>query len=140
MAGMAGPHIAIVDDEASVREALGRMLTLSGFTIEIFSSGEEFLGAPLRPGQPDCVVLDYHMPVVSGLDVLRQLGLSGLGIPAIIITGHDRPDVFEQCLSAGAVACISKPLERALLVDTIEAALRARTPGNPRPQATGNVK
>lgn len=132
MARMSGPLIAIVDDEASVRQALGRMLMLSGFTVETFPSGREFLDSSIRPGHPDCLVLDCHMPGVNGLDVLRQLGLSGIAIPAIVITGHDQPALRDQCLSAGAVAYMPKPLERKPLIDAIEEALRRRTLSRPK--------
>ncbi|HKD52650.1 MAG TPA: response regulator, partial [Steroidobacteraceae bacterium] len=66
------PLIAVVDDEESVRRALARMLSASQLDVEIFGSGQEFLDS-LRTRRPDCVVLDYQMPGLTGRDVQRQL-------------------------------------------------------------------
>jgi FixJ family two-component response regulator len=120
------PVIAIVDDEESVRRALARMLSVSSFTARVFASGQEFI-ASLENQRPDCVVLDYQMPGLTGRDVQRRLALAHISVPIIVVTGHDHPALREQCLADGAVAYLAKPLQREPLVALINNVLRLRT-------------
>jgi len=120
------PYVAIVDDEEPVRKALKRLLRASGLDAESYASGKDFLEASaLR--EPDCVLLDLHMPRMSGLHVLRALQAARRALPVVIITAHDAPETREQCLAAGATAYLRKPFEECELIDTITAALVART-------------
>jgi FixJ family two-component response regulator len=120
------PYVAIVDDEEPVRKALKRLLRASGLDAESYASGKDFLEASaLR--EPDCVLLDLHMPRMSGLHVLRALQAARRALPVVIITAHDAPETREQCLAAGASAYLRKPFEERELIDTITAALVART-------------
>jgi FixJ family two-component response regulator len=120
------PYVAIVDDEEPVRKALKRLLRASGLDAESYASGQAFLeAAALRA--PDCVLLDLHMPRMSGLQVLRALQAARRALPIVVITAHDAPETREQCLAAGASAFLRKPLEEHELLDTITAALGART-------------
>jgi FixJ family two-component response regulator len=120
------PYVAIVDDEEPVRKALKRLLRASGLDAESYASGKDFLEASaLR--EPDCVLLDLHMPRMSGLQVLRALQAARRALPVVIITAHDAPETREQCLAAGASAYLRKPFEERELIDTITAALVART-------------
>ena len=120
------PYVAIVDDEEPVRKALKRLLRASGLDAESYASGQAFLeAAALRA--PDCVLLDLHMPRMSGLQVLRALQAARRALPIIVITAHDAHETREQCLAAGASAFLRKPLEEHELLDTITAALGART-------------
>jgi len=120
------PLIALVDDEESVRRALARMLSASQFDVDVFATGQEFLDS-LRTRLPDCVVLDYQMPGLNGRDVQRQLSLGQIHLPIIVVTAHDQPALREQCLADGAVAYLSKPLQRERLVDLINDAVRLRS-------------
>ena len=120
------PLLAVVDDEESVRRALARMLSASQFEVDVFASGEEFLDS-LRTRLPDCVILDYRMPGLTGRDVQRQLGLAQLRVPIIVVTAHDHPALREQCLADGAVAYLAKPLHRERLVGLINDAIRLRS-------------
>ena len=120
------PLIALVDDEESVRRALARMLSASQFDVDVFATGQEFLDS-LRTRLPDCVVLDYQMPGLTGRDVQRQLSLGQIRLPIIVMTAHDQPALREQCLADGAVAYLSKPLQRERLVDLINDAVRQRS-------------
>jgi FixJ family two-component response regulator len=104
------PLIAVVDDDASVRKALGRLLTASRFEAVTFGSGRAFLDS-LSGSQPDCVILDLQMPELNGLDVLAALARARLDLRVIMITGHDNPESRARCLDAGVMACLSKPLE-----------------------------
>ena len=124
------PYIAVVDDEEPVRKALGRLLRASGMEVECYAGGGEFLEGSARR-RPDCVVLDLHMPGMSGLQVLAALRLARPGIPAVIITAHDAPEIRRQCLAAGAADYLRKPLDERVLLDAISAGLRAaKTPEN----------
>jgi FixJ family two-component response regulator len=117
------PLIAVVDDEASVRLAIGRMLRASSYAVSVYGNGEEFLKS-LQTSRPDCVVLDIQMPGLSGRDVQRALRLSKISLPIIFVTAHDRPTLREMCLADGAVAYFTKPLLREHLVAAVELAIR----------------
>jgi FixJ family two-component response regulator len=122
----ARPLIAVVDDEESVRRALARMLSASQFDVEVFAAGQEFLDS-LRTRLPDCVLLDYQMPGLTGRDVQHQLTVSRSRVPIIVVTAHDQPALREQCLADGAVAYVAKPLQRERLVSLINDAIRLRS-------------
>ena len=113
-------HIVVVDDEESVRVGLGRMLRWTGMQVETFGSGEEFLASSLRP---DCVVLDLHMPGMSGIDIQARLAAMEPPVPVVIVTGHDTPENRESALSAGACAYLLKPVAGKTLVGAITTAV-----------------
>jgi FixJ family two-component response regulator len=120
--------VAIVDDEEPIRKALRRLLRASGLEAEGYASGQAFLDATTEQ-RPDCVVLDLHMPGMTGLQLLRKLQSVRPKIPIVIITAHDEPETREQCLAAGACAYLRKPLEDRLLLNAISAAVgQARRP------------
>ena len=118
------PYVAIVDDEEPVRKALKRLLRASGLEAEGYASGKDFLDASAQR-EPDCVVLDLHMPAMSGLQVLRSLQAARRNIPTVIITAHDAPETRDQCIAAGAAAYLCKPLDEHILLGTISAAVTA---------------
>jgi CheY-like chemotaxis protein len=120
------PYIAIVDDEEPVRKALKRLLRASGLEAESYASGKEFLEAIVLR-RPDCVVLDLHMPGMSGLEVLRELRDGRAPLPAVVITAYEEPETREQCLAAGAAAYLRKPLDERLLLNAISPTVK-RTP------------
>jgi FixJ family two-component response regulator len=121
------PHVAIVDDEEPVRKALKRLLVASGFEVESYASGKEFLAT--KHQRADCVVLDLHMPGMSGLDVLEELRATRRDLPALIITAYDTAEARAQCLAAGASAYLRKPLEERVLLNSISASMaHARNP------------
>ena len=122
----ARPLIAVVDDEESVRRALARMLGASQFDVDVFASGQEFLDS-LRTRLPDCLILDYQMPGLTGRDVQRRLTLAQTPVPIIVVTAHDQPALREQCLADGAIAYVAKPLQRERLVGLIHDAIRRRS-------------
>ncbi len=101
--------IAVVDDEADVCKALRRLLRSVGFDVETHPSGQEFLQA-VRNHQPDCLILDLHLPGLTGLDVLRHLVATGMRLPVIVITGRDEPGLEDRVLGAGASAFLLKPV------------------------------
>jgi FixJ family two-component response regulator len=118
--------IAIIDDDASVRRALERLTRSIGFTSVSFTSGEDFfdrMGSG-SAGDPDCLVLDMHLPGISGLEVQQQL--AGSRLPVIFITAHDDAELCERALAAGAVSCLRKPFSADVFAKTLHAALPLR--------------
>jgi FixJ family two-component response regulator len=110
--------VAIVDDDESVRKALRRLLHARGHDADLYASGEEFIRS-LSGHLPDCVLLDLHMPGMTGLDVQHYLTKSNIPVPVIIITGHDQPRGRDRCVSGGAIACLCKPLDDEILLRAI---------------------
>jgi FixJ family two-component response regulator len=114
--------ICVVDDEAPVRKALGRLLRAAGFEVETYSSGQEFLDS-LETHQPDCTILDLHLPGLSGLEVQQQLVRKHLTFPCIVITGKDEPGIGERVMASGAAAFLNKPLDEGTLLAAIGSAV-----------------
>jgi FixJ family two-component response regulator len=127
------PHIAIVDDEEPVRKALKRLLQASGFEVESYGSGKDFLAS--REATPDCLILDMHMPGMTGLQVIDALRSAGRELPTVIITAYDAPEISEQCRAAGVSAYLRKPLDERVLLNSISASLaRAAARNQPSPR------
>ena len=80
-----------------MRRAFQRLLASSGFDVESFPNGADFF-ASLKTRRPDCLVLDLHMPVMNGFEVLAQLIQAGDPIPVIAITGHDTPETRQRII------------------------------------------
>lgn len=111
------PIIAIVDDDASVRRSLLRVVESAGYRAETFASAREFL-AWLPDGRAACLVLDVHMDEVSGFDLYDRLT-----VPIVFVTGHDDPLTVSRIESSGASGYLRKPFERAAVLDTIRRAV-----------------
>ena len=111
--------VSIVDDDDGVRKALLRLLSSHDLNAETFGSGQAFLDS-LANRSPDCLILDLHMPEISGLNVLQHLSRIGLRVPTIIITAYDEPEA--HCLAAGALAYLRKPIDEQVLLAAIESA------------------
>jgi FixJ family two-component response regulator len=125
------PYVAIVDDEEPVRKALKRLLRASGLEADTYASGKDFLEAS-ETRLPDCVVLDLHMPGMSGLQVLEELRSAKKSLPTVVITAYDEPASREQCLAAGAAAYLRKPLDERLLLNAISANVKRNVKENNR--------
>jgi FixJ family two-component response regulator len=120
--------IAVVDDEECVRKALERLLRSAGFKIACFRSGEEFLES-LEICQPDCAILDLHLPGLSGLEVQVCLRRNRISVPCVIMTGRDEPGTREQILASGAYGYLTKPFDQRALLKLICAAVDATNRG-----------
>jgi FixJ family two-component response regulator len=124
----AAPTIYVVDDDASVRRALSRLLRSAGFQVETFMSAQEFLDSGQAKG-PGLLVLDVRMPGLSGLALQKVLAASGCRLPIVFITAFDNDRERAQGLAAGAVAFLRKPFQEHPLMEAIKAGLHY----DPRP-------
>jgi FixJ family two-component response regulator len=112
------PHVVVVDDEHSICIALQRLIRSAGMRVTTYESGEDFLG-DLASQNPDCVVLDLHMPKVTGFEVQMRLSQMSSRVPVVIITGHDTPEAHARAMANGAAAYLLKPVDDQTLLDTI---------------------
>jgi two-component system response regulator FixJ len=110
---------AVVEDDASVCDSLGMMLESSGFAVHLYTSGAEFLAAPQR--RIGYLIVDQHMPGISGLDVVAALRRRGIFVPTVLITGRPDPDVEQRAEQLG-VRVLAKPFSLARLLDLLPAA------------------
>ena len=117
----ATPVVFIVDDDKVIRASLSRALEMRGFTVSCYASGEEYLEA-YDPTIPGCLVLDYGMPGMSGLDLHERLVRDGKCIPVIFITGHGGVPESVQAMKQGAIDFLEKPFRPEILIDRIRAA------------------
>lgn len=118
------PRISILDDDVSVNRALARLCRLAGYEVQCFDSSEAFLAAD-GSGSTDCLILDVHLPGLSGLELQTRLIGAGRRVPIIFITAFESALAREQALAAGAVAFLHKPLDSDHLLDLIHQVLTA---------------
>jgi FixJ family two-component response regulator len=114
--------LAVVDDDADVRVGLTRLFSSAGFAVETFASGADFLRS-IEDLEPDCVVLDLHMPEMSGFEVQRALASGHSTVPVVVITGYDTPDSRALAVQLGAKGYLCKPVDSGALLATIEGAI-----------------
>jgi len=117
----ADPCVFIVDDDGDIRKSLSRALTKRGFVVEAFASALEFLAA-YDSERPGCLVLDYGMPGMNGLELQTELNNRGYSIPIIFITGHGGVAESVQAIKSGAVDFLEKPFKQEVLDTQIRAA------------------
>ena len=111
--------IYLIDDDLSVRRAVTRLLKAAEYSVRAFASSEEFL-ENVRPTENDCLIVDVHMPGMSGLELQQALLDNDLHVPVIIITGRDDEASKIAARRLGAVGFFSKPFSDQALIDTIE--------------------
>jgi FixJ family two-component response regulator len=117
------PVVFIVDDDASVREALSSLVRSIGLQVETFSSAGEFLRQS-KSEAPSCLVLDVRLPDLSGLALQRELAAKNNGIPIIFITGHGDIPMSVRAMKAGASEFLTKPFSEQDLLEAIRQAIR----------------
>ena len=120
---MPSPLVAIVDDDASVRRALTRLLQSAGIRVLTYASATEFLDTGISSA-PGCLILDIHLGGMSGLELLSQLRRSGYSIPILIITAHDDAQTREAAARVGCTAYLRKPLDGKMILDEVAAAMK----------------
>ena len=113
--------IHIVDDEESIRRSASFMLKTSGYAVQTWSSGTEFL-KDVRHAEFGCILLDVRMPEIDGLTVQQTLAERGVTMPIVIMTGHGDVSIAVRAMKAGAVDFLEKPFEKAALIAAIEEA------------------
>ena len=116
------PIVFVVDDDDSMRRALGNLIRSVGLQVELFSSAQEFLGYKM-PSVPACLVLDVRLRGFSGLDVQRELASAGNPIPIIFITSHGDIPMSVRAMKAGAIEFLPKPFRDQDLLDAIYQAI-----------------
>ncbi|CCM80338.1 two-component system response regulator [Rhizobium altiplani] len=119
--GITDYTVHIVDDEEPVRKSFAFMLAINGYAVKLHQSAASFLSfAPsIHNG---ILVTDLRMPEISGLDLIRQLGVKKIPIPSIVITGHGDVPMAVEAMKAGAVDFIEKPFEDDVIIEAIERA------------------
>lgn len=116
--------IVVVEDDSGLRQALERVLSVAGFRIRAFADAEELLEASAAR-TASCLVLDVHLPLLSGFELYERLGKeAGVRPPAVFISAHDEPDARQQATSAGA-AYLPKPFAGRQLLAAVKQAMNA---------------
>jgi RNA polymerase sigma factor (sigma-70 family) len=116
------PVVFVVDDDASVRDALEDLLRSVGLGVASFGSAQEFL-ASKRPDAPGCIVLDVRLPGASGLEFQRELTESSIQLPIIFISGHGDIPMSVRAIKSGAIEFLTKPLREQELLDAVQAGI-----------------
>jgi FixJ family two-component response regulator len=117
--------ISIVDDDESIREGLSRLLSSVGFVVKTFASAEEYLSS-YQPGRTDCLLLDFRMQGMSGIELERQLVADHSEIPVVFITGYEEETVLARVLDGNARTVLIKPFSEEALLNAINNMLGIR--------------
>jgi DNA-binding NtrC family response regulator len=134
-----GAFVYVVDDDASAREGVARLIRSAGLMTKTFASGEDFLAAP-RPKTLSCLVLDVSLPGVSGFDVQQELAKSGPQLPIIFLTGYGDIPMSVRALKAGAADFLTKPFDDDDLLNAIRQCMTSDLEDEIRPeQNVGNM-
>ena len=115
-------RISVVDDDPSVRRALGRLCRSAGYSVSCFESAEAFLDAA-GTEETDCLILDVHLPGRSGPQLQAELCATDRCVPIIFITAYEEERVREKALASGAREFLQKPLDSERILDAIREAL-----------------
>jgi FixJ family two-component response regulator len=115
----------IVDDAVSVRKSIGAVLETSDIAVRDYGSARDFL-ADFTPPAAGCLIVDHHMPDMTGLELLLHLRKLGHAIPVIVITGKGDAALRDKAIRAGAVDLLYKPVDGEELIKLIESVLPAR--------------
>ena len=110
--------IAILDDEEGLRVALRRLLSPRGYDVKLFDTGKSLIDA-CEERDISAIILDLHMPVMNGFEVLEALSGIPSAPPVILITGHDQPGNPEKATRLGAHAYLTKPIDQAPLLEAL---------------------
>ncbi|MEX2741117.1 response regulator transcription factor [Rhizobium mongolense] len=117
--------VAIVENDASMRRSVLRLLNAHGFLVEEYTSAESFLGRDIG-SHAECLVLDIDLGGMSGIELQSRLKESGASLPVIFITALEDDALKEQATRAGCVAYLRKPFPAALLIDAINRVFKSQ--------------
>jgi FixJ family two-component response regulator len=116
------PHIAVVDDNRSIRNAMQDLLNAAGYSAFTFEDAKSFLGSSVRDSVA-CLVADFRMPGMTGLQLHEHLATTGKRIPTVIITAHLKEMTRERAVQAGIIHFLSKPFTPDELLECVRQAL-----------------
>lgn len=117
----AAPVVFLVDDEHEVRTTLSRALEMRGLSVSVFASAEAFLET-YTADTPGCLLLDYGMPGMNGLELQKEMTRLGISLPIIFISGHAGVPESVQAMKGGAMDFIPKPFRQTALIEAIQKA------------------
>lgn len=120
---MTDPTVFVVDDDASIRDALSLLISLKGLRPAVFSSAEDFL-AVYDSQSRGCLLTDLQMTGMSGLDLQTVLQERGIGLPVVVLTAHGDVATTRTALKNGAVDFLEKPVDDDVLIDVLRNAIR----------------
>ena len=121
---MKNRFIVVIDDDDAVRDSVSTLLEAHGFSVRCFASGPEFLQSDF-PGKTACLLLDYHMPDMTGIDLLNELKRRGLSYPTILITGLSDAMIQKRAEAAGVLEVLRKPTPHKVILDAVRNAISA---------------
>src|SRR3989454_3251414 len=130
--------VYVVDDDASVREAVESLIRSAGFSVRTFASAHEFLASP-RAEVPSCLVLDVHLPGLNGLDLQRELARADIQIPIIFLTGHGDIPTSVRAIKVGALEFLTKPFADEDLLNAIRDGIAQDRRSRAVPQPAGVI-
>jgi DNA-binding NtrC family response regulator len=128
-------QVYVVDDDVSVREALGGLIRSAGLSVKTFSSAQDSLGS-LRDEVPNCLVLDIRLPDINGFELQQELAAKGIQIPIIFLTGHGDIPMSVRAIKAGAVEFLTKPFDDEYLLEVIRNAVAGNNLARQLPGST----
>jgi FixJ family two-component response regulator len=120
--GLKAPHIAVIDDDESVREAMKSLIDVLGYSVDAFASAEAFLDSK-RFQITACVITDVQMPGMSGVELQKHLAAGGYRTPIIFVTAYPDESTRAHVIRNGAAGYLSKPLQQESLLDCLDKAL-----------------
>lgn len=133
------PVALVIDDDASIREAIDSLLRSIGLQTRLFASPEEFLEST-PPDAPCCLILDVRFPGRSGLDFLQELTKEKINIPVIFITGHGDISMSVRAMKAGAIEFLTKPFREQDMLDAVQLAIERDRARREREAILDNVR
>ena len=131
--------VYVVDDDASVCNAVRRLLRSAQYRVRTFTSAEEFRQADFK-STPGCLLLDIRLPGISGFELQQELLASGVRMPVIFVTGHDRAGMEEQAIKLGATAYLRKPFDEEVLLGAVRLAMKSLSNKKTSENASGRVE
>ena len=122
--------VHVLDDDASIRNALSRLLGAVGYEVRLHATAASYLLEPRADGRPTCLILDVRMPEVGGLEIQEALSRLRIAVPIIFLTGHGDIPMSVKVMRAGASDFLTKPVKRDKLLEAVAAAMERHAASN----------